>query len=63
MVDHIIPVIRDKPYRIIFHVAANDIPFDKYAEDVAKSFFDLAMAEKSPTCDVNLDNSIYLKKS
>ena len=52
MVDHIKPVIRDKPDHIIFYVETNDIPSDKDAADIAKSIFDPAMSAISPTCDV-----------
>ena len=36
MVDHVKPIIRDKPDHIIFHVGTNDIPSDKDAGDIAK---------------------------
>ena len=61
MVDHIKPVMRDKPDHIIFHVGTNDIPLDKDAGDIAKSIIDLAMSVKSPTCDVSISNIITRK--
>ena len=61
MVDHIKPVMRDKPDHIIFHVVTNDIPSDKDAGDIGKSIVDLAMSEKSPTCDVSISNIITRK--
>ena len=54
MVDHVKPIIRDKPDHIIFHVGTNDIPSDKDAGDTAKSIVDLTMSAKSPTCDVSI---------
>ena len=42
MVDHVKPIIQDKPDHIIFHVGTNDIPSDKDAGDIAKSIVDLA---------------------
>ena len=61
MVDHIKPVMRDKPDHIIFHVGTNDIPLDKDAGDIAKSIVDLAMSAKSPSCDVLISNIITRK--
>ena len=52
---------RDKPDYVILHVGTNDIPSDKYAEDIAKSIVDLAMSAKSPTCDVTISNIITRK--
>ena len=51
MVDHVKPIIRDKPDHIIFHVGTNDIPSDK----------DAAISAKSPTCDVSISNIISRK--
>ena len=45
MVDHIKPVIQNKPDHIISHVGTNDIPSDKDVRDIV----DLAMSAKSPT--------------
>ena len=61
MEDHIKPVIRDKPDRIIVHVEANDILSDKDAGDIAKSIADLTMSAKSPTCDVSISKIITRK--
>ena len=61
MVDHVKPIIPDKPNHIIFHVGTNDIPSDKDARDIAKSIVDLAMSAKSPTCDVSISNIITRK--
>ena len=61
MVDHVKPIIPDKPNHIIFHVGTNDIPSDKDARDIAKSIVDLAMSAKSPTCDVLISNIITRK--
>ena len=61
MVDHIKPVMRDKPDHIIFHVGTNDVPSDKDAGDIAKSTVDLAMPAKSPNCDVSISNIITRK--
>ena len=61
MVDHIKPVMRDKPDYIINHVGTNDVPSDKDAGDIAKSIVDLAMSAKSPTCDVSISNIINRK--
>ena len=61
MVDHVKPIIRDKPDHIIFHVGTNDIPSDKDAGDIAKSIVDLAMSAKSPTWDVSISNIITRK--
>ena len=36
MVDHLKPILRDKPDHIILHVGTNDIPSDKDAGDIAK---------------------------
>ena len=58
MVDHVKPVMRDKPDHIIFHVGTNDIPSDKDAGDIAKSVVDLAISAKSPNCDVSISNII-----
>ena len=60
-IDHVKPIIRDKPDHIIFHVGTNDIPLDKDAGDIAKSIVDLAMSAKSPTCDVSISNIITRK--
>ena len=60
-VDHVKPIIRDKPDHIIFHVGTNDIPLDKDAGDVAKSIVDLVMCGKSSTCDVSISNIITRK--
>ena len=48
MLDHVKPIIRDKPDHVIFHVGTNDIPSDKDAGDIAKSIVDLVMSAKSP---------------
>ena len=48
MLDHVKPIIRDKPDHVIFHVGTNDIPSDKDAGDIAKSIADLVMSAKSP---------------
>ena len=61
MVDHVKPIIRDKPDHIIFHVGSNDIPSDKDAGDIAKSIVHLAMSAKSPTFDVSISNIITRK--
>ena len=61
MVDHVKPVMRDKPDHIIFHVGTNDIPSDKDAGDIAKSVVDLAISAKSPNCDVSISNIITRK--
>ena len=61
MVDHITPVIRDKPDHIFFHVGTNCIPSDKDAGDITKSILDLAMSAKSPTCNVSISNIITKK--
>ena len=61
MVDHVKPIIRDKPDHIIFHVGTNDIPSDKDAGDIAKSIVDLVMSAKSPTYDVSISNIITRK--
>ena len=61
MLDHVKPIIRDKPDHIIFHVGTNDIPLDKYVADIAKSIVDLAISAKSPTCDVSISNTITRK--
>ena len=61
MKDHIKPVIRDKPDRIIVHVEVNDILSDKDAGDIAESIADLTMSAKSPTCDVSISNIITRK--
>ena len=61
MVDHIKPVMQDKPDHIIFHVGTNDIPLDKDAGDIAKSIADLAMSAKSSTCDASISNIITRK--
>ena len=61
MVDHVKPIIRDKPDHIIFHVSTNDIPYEKDAGDVAKPIVDLAMSAKSPTCDVSISKIITRK--
>ena len=60
-VDHVKPIIRDKPDHIIFHVGTNDIPLDKDAGDVAKSIVDLVMCGNSSTCDVSISNIITRK--
>ena len=62
MVDHVKPIIRDKPDHIIFHVSTNDIPYEKDAGDVAKPIVDLAMSAKSPACDVSISNIITRKE-
>ena len=54
---------RDKPDHIILHVGTNDIPSDKNAEDIVKSFVDLAMSTKSQTCDVTISNIITRKSN
>ena len=61
IVDHVKPIIRDKPDHIIFHVGTNDIPSDKDAGDIAKSVVDLAISAKSPNCDVSISNIITRK--
>ena len=61
MVDHVKPVMRDKPDHIIFHVGTNDIPSDEDAGDIEKSIADLNMSAKSPTCDVSISNIITRK--
>ena len=61
MVDHVKPIIRDKPDHIIFHVGINDIPSDKDAGDIAKSVVDLAISAKSLNCDVSISNIITRK--
>ena len=62
MVDHVKPIIRDKPDHIIFHVSTNDIPYDKDAGYVAKPIVNLAMSAKSPTCDVSISKIITRKE-
>ena len=61
MVDHIKPVMRDKPDHIIFHVGTSEISSDKDAGDIVKSIVDLAMSAKSPTCDVSISKMITRK--
>ena len=61
MVDHVKPVMRDKPDHIIFHVGTNYIPSDEDAGDIEKSIADLNMSAKSPTCDVSISNIITRK--
>ena len=61
MIDHVKPIIRDKPDHTIFHAGTNDIPSDKDAGDIAKAFVDLAVSAKSPTCDVEISNIITRK--
>ena len=46
MVDHVKPIIPDKPDHIIFHVGTN---------------VDLAISAKSPTCDVSISNILTRK--
>ena len=48
MVDHVKPIIPDKPDHIIFHVGTNGIPSGEDAGDIAKSIVDLAISAKSP---------------
>ena len=61
MVDHVKPIIPDKPDHIIFHVGTNGIPSDEDAGDIAKSIVDLAISAKSPTCDVSISNILTRK--
>ena len=61
MVDHVKPIIPDKPDHIIFHVGTNGIPSDEDAGDIAKSIADLAISAKSPTCDVSISNILTRK--
>ena len=60
MIDHVKPIIRDKPDHIIFHVGTNDISSDKDAGDIAKSIVDLTMSAKSLICDVSISNIITI---
>ena len=62
MVDHIKPVLRDKPDHIIFYVETNDIPSDKDAADIVKSIFDLAMSAISPTCDALISMPRFISR-
>ena len=61
MVDHVKPVMRNKPDHIIFHVGTNYIPSDQDAGDIAKSIVDLAMSAKPPACAVSISNIIIRK--
>ena len=61
MVDHIKPIIPDKPDHIIFPVGTNGIPSDEDAGDIAESIVDLAISAKSPTCDVSIFNILTRK--
>ena len=60
MLDHVKPIIRDKPDHIIFHVGHNDIPSDKDAGDIAKSIVHLAMSGQTSLPE-NININIKLK--
>ena len=60
-VDHVKPIIQDKPDHVIVHVRTIDIASDKDAGDIAKSIFGLAMSARFPSFDVSISNIIARK--